>query len=67
MKNQKKSLFPENFFNISRKEAKTNKEDFNPPFKWSKSVLSGKSKIKIVKNKNPKVWYFRVLFLIIDD
>ena len=55
MKNQKKSLFPENFFNISRKEAKTNKEDFNPPFKWSKSVLSGKSKIKIVKNKNPKV------------
>lgn len=56
MKKAKKSLFPNNFFNTLKQEKNSNsKASDDVPFKWSKSVLDGTSKVKIVKCENPKV------------
>lgn len=52
---EKKAIFPKGFFTKSRPHAVKQDED-NIPFKWSESVLRGKSKVKIVslnkKNMN---------------
>lgn len=57
MKKQKSNVtkFPKGFF-TSIKPCKIisskNPEDYDKPFEWSKNVLNGKSKVKLVSLKN---------------
>lgn len=57
--NEKKTNtnFPKGFF-TSIKPCKINhskeSKDYNKPFEWSKNVLNGKSKVKLVSNKLAK-------------
>ena len=53
MKKSEKSKFPEDFFTQSRPKI-SSKEALKDvvPFNWSKNVLKGNSKVKIVSGKN---------------
>ena len=44
----KKSIFPKDFFKQPMPKAKKDLPEDNIPFKWDKKVLTGKSKVKIV-------------------
>lgn len=48
MKKKQKISFPKGFFTQPRPHATKNDSKDTPPFKWSNSVLKGKSKVKIV-------------------
>lgn len=48
---KKKNLFPKNFFKQPMKKATKSSKDDIIPFKWQKSVLEGRTKVKIVKCK----------------
>lgn len=49
MKKKNITKFPKNFFtNLTPYVPTTNKKEFDKPFEWSKNVLNGKTKIKLV-------------------
>ena len=48
MEEKKKTTFPKDFFTQPRPHAKKEISNDDIPFKWSKNVINGKSKVKIV-------------------
>ena len=66
MRNTKKFSFPKGFFTKSRPHATKQDEDYIP-FEWSKNVLNGKSKAKIVSLKRKNIGQQKLAYFLITQ